>query len=129
MSIPWRIGDIQLAVIDEWGESKQMREFGVCEGLVSGADVGREVLAGEGGAGGDEVGGCAFEDDPAAVAAGAGAEVDDPVGVCRDRLVVPDDDDRLARAGRAGRAAARPAPGSDHGCQQRAAQAAADPSR
>src|SRR4029453_14379585 len=33
----------------------------------SGADVGRQVLAGEGGAGGDEVGGCALEDDPAAV--------------------------------------------------------------
>src|SRR6266545_8264671 len=45
----------------------------------SGADVGREVLAGEGGAGDDEVGGCALEDDPAAVVAGAGAEVDDPV--------------------------------------------------
>src|SRR4029077_7383337 len=28
------------------------------------ADVAREVLAGEGGAGGDEVGGCALEDDP-----------------------------------------------------------------
>src|SRR5664280_1486694 len=62
----------------------------------SGADVGREVLAGEGGAGGDEVGGCALEDDPAAVVAGAGAEVDDPVGVRQDRLVVRDDDDRLA---------------------------------
>src|SRR5664280_1871466 len=43
----------------------------------SGADVGCEVLAGEGGAGG-------------------GAEVDDPVGVRHDRLVVRDDDDRLA---------------------------------
>src|SRR5215217_2521450 len=62
----------------------------------SGADVGREVLAGERGAGGDEVGGCALEDDPAAVVAGAGAEVDDPVGVRHDRLVVLDDDDRLA---------------------------------
>jgi hypothetical protein len=58
--------------------------------------VGREVLAGEGGAGSDEVGGCALEDDPAAVVAGAGAEVDDPVGVRHDRLVVLDDDDRLA---------------------------------
>src|SRR5665648_598733 len=38
----------------------------------SGADVGREVLAGEGGAGGDEVGGGALEDGPAAVVAGAG---------------------------------------------------------
>ena len=37
----------------------------------SGADVGPEVLAGEGGAGSDEVGGCALEDDPAAVVAGA----------------------------------------------------------
>ena len=54
------------------------------------------MLAGEGGAGGDEVGGCALEDDPAAVVAGAGAEVDDPVGVRHDRLVVLDDDDRLA---------------------------------
>src|SRR4051794_8095927 len=62
----------------------------------SGADVGREVLAGEGGAGRDEVGGGALEDDPAAVVAGAGAEVDDPVGVRHDRLVVLDDDDRLA---------------------------------
>jgi hypothetical protein len=34
------------------------------------------VLAGEGGAGGDEVGGCALEDDPAAVL--AGAEVEPP---------------------------------------------------
>ena len=47
----------------------------------SGADVGREVLAGEGGAGGDEAGGRALEDDPAAVVPGAGAEVDVPVGV------------------------------------------------
>ena len=54
------------------------------------------MLAGEGGAGGDEVGGRALEDDPAAVVAGAGAEVDDPVGVRHDRLVVLDDDDRLA---------------------------------
>ena len=51
----------------------------------SGADVGREVLAGRGGAGGDEVGRRALEDDPAAVVAGAGAEVDDPVGVRHDR--------------------------------------------
>jgi hypothetical protein len=38
----------------------------------SGVDVGREVLAGEGGAGGDEVGGCALEDDPAVVAGAGG---------------------------------------------------------
>src|SRR5207247_944467 len=64
----------------EWDESKQMRELvSSCpRGPRSGADVGREVLAGEGGAGGDEVGGCALEDDPSAVVAGAGAEVDDP---------------------------------------------------
>src|SRR5215211_1622483 len=51
----------------------------------SGADEGREVLAGEGGTGGDEVGGCALEADGAARRAGAGAEVDDVVGG-RDRL-------------------------------------------
>ena len=45
------------------------------------------MLAGEGGAGGDEVGGRALEDDPAAVVAGAGSEVDDPVGVLQPRLI------------------------------------------
>src|SRR6266849_5962136 len=81
-----------------WGESKQVRELVLrCpRGPRSGADVGREVPAGEGGAGGDEVGGCAVEDDPAAIVAGAGAEVDEPVGVRHDRLVVLDDNDRLA---------------------------------
>jgi hypothetical protein len=63
----------------------------------SGADVGGQVLAGEGGAGRDQVGGRALEDDPAAVVAGPRAQVDDPVGVRHDRLVVLDDDDRLAR--------------------------------
>src|SRR5439155_8477269 len=62
----------------------------------SAADVGREVLAGEGGAAGDELGGRALEDDPTAVVAGAGAEVDDPVGVRHHRLVVRDDVHRLA---------------------------------
>src|SRR4051794_6063976 len=62
----------------------------------SGADVGREVLAGEGVTGRDEVGGRALEDDPTAVASGAGAEIDDPVGVRHDCLVVRDDDHRLA---------------------------------
>src|SRR5690348_12337298 len=62
----------------------------------SGADVGRETLAGERGAGGHEVEGGALEDDPAAVVAGAGAEVDDPIGVRHNRLVVLDDDDGLA---------------------------------
>ena len=41
-------------------------------------------------------GGRPLEDDLAAVVPGAGAEVDDPVGVRHDRLVVLDDDDRLA---------------------------------
>jgi hypothetical protein len=40
--------------------------------------------------------GVALEHDPAAVVAGTGAEVDDPVGVGHDRLVVLDDEDRLA---------------------------------
>jgi len=62
----------------------------------SSGDVVREVLAGERGAVRDEVGGRALEDDPAAVLACAGPEVDDPIGVCHDRLVVLDDDDRLA---------------------------------
>src|SRR5450756_1643911 len=70
-------------VIPPQDESKQMRELvsRCLRGPRSGADVGREVLAGEGGAGGDDVGGGALEDDPAAVVAGAGAEVEDPVGV------------------------------------------------
>src|SRR5918997_550457 len=61
--------------VREWDESKRMRELvSRCpRGSPSGADVGREVLAGEGGTGGDEIGGCALEDDPAAVVAGAGA--------------------------------------------------------
>jgi hypothetical protein len=46
------------------------------------------VLAGEGGAGGGEVGGCGLEDDPA----GAGAEVGDVVGDHdRLRLVLHDE--------------------------------------
>src|SRR5207244_13050905 len=43
------------------------------------ADVGREVLASEGGAGGDKVGGCDLEDDPATGVAGAGPERHDPI--------------------------------------------------
>jgi hypothetical protein len=66
------------------------------DGPWSGADVGRQVLAGAGGTGGDEIGRCPREDDPAAVVAGTGAEVDDPVGVRHDRQVVLDDDDRRA---------------------------------
>ena len=56
----------------------------------------REVLAGQRRPGGDEVGRRALEHDLPAVVAGARAEVDDPVGVRHDRLVVGDDDDRLA---------------------------------
>src|SRR3954454_23882006 len=62
----------------------------------SALDVGREMLAGEGGALGHEVGRRALEDDAAAVVAGAGAEVDDPVGMRHDGLMMLDDDDRLA---------------------------------
>src|SRR5436190_24296963 len=64
---------------------------------LSARDEGRQVLAGEGGTGGNEVGGGAFEDDPAAFTTSAWPEVDDPIGVGHDRLVVLDDDDRLAR--------------------------------
>ena len=56
---------------------------------------GRGGFAGR--AGGDEVGGCALEHDPAAIVAGTGAEVDDPVGVRHDRLVVLDDVGLTAR--------------------------------
>ena len=40
--------------------------------------------------------GGALEDDASAVVSGAGAEVDDPVGVCHDGWVVFDDDDGFA---------------------------------
>jgi hypothetical protein len=40
---------------------------------------------------------CSFEDHPATVVARAGTEVDDPVGMRHDRLVVLDDDDGFAR--------------------------------
>src|SRR5690606_31335372 len=74
--------------------------FGGCQGLrhmSSRSYVGGEVLAGEGVAGSDQVGGSPFEDDLASVVASAGTEVDDPVGVGHHGLVVFDDDDRLAR--------------------------------
>ena len=51
--------------------AKKTRPLTVSEGPWSSADVGREVLAGEGGAGGDA--GCALEDDPAAVVPSARA--------------------------------------------------------
>ena len=62
----------------------------------SGADVRRQVLTGQCRAIGDQRGRRALEDDQPAVVAGARSEVDDPVGVCHHRLVVLDDDDRLA---------------------------------
>lgn len=58
--------------------------------------VRREVFAREGGAAGYEVGRAAFEDDTTAVVAGGRTEVDDPVGVGHDRLVMLDDHDRPA---------------------------------
>src|SRR6478735_11498236 len=63
----------------------------------SGPDVGGEVLAGQRRAVGDEVGRCPLEDDVAAVVTGPRSEVDDPVGVRHDGLVVLDDEHRLAR--------------------------------
>ena len=54
------------------------------------------MLAAEGGSGPDEVGRGAFEHDLAAVVTGAGAEVDDPVGMGHHRLMVLDHYDRLA---------------------------------
>ena len=56
-------------------------------------DVGRQVLARQGAAGRDQLGRRALEDNPAAVVAGARAEIDDPVGVRHDGLVVLDDND------------------------------------
>ena len=41
------------------------------------------MLAGEGGTGGDEVGGCALEDEPAAVVAGAALDGDLPISIPR----------------------------------------------
>ena len=88
---------------DRRNESKRMRELvSRCpRGPRSSADLGREVRTGEGGAGGDEVGGCALEVDPAAAVAdaGAGAEVDHRVGVRYDRLVVLDDGDPVTSNG------------------------------
>jgi hypothetical protein len=72
-------------------ETDERTRLTVSAGPRSGAGAGREVRAGEGGAGGDEAGGCAREHDPAAVVAGAGAKVDDPVGVRHHRLMVLDD--------------------------------------
>ena len=56
------------------------------------SEVLREVLPGERRGVPDELGGRPGEDDPTAVVAGAGADVDDPVGVRHDGLVVLDHD-------------------------------------
>jgi hypothetical protein len=55
-------------------------QIGNGAGLAMRADIGREVLAGEDGAGGDEVGKCALEDDPAAVVATRRASAADSSG-------------------------------------------------
>ena len=55
-----------------------------------------EVLSGEGRTGGDKVGGCALEHNPASIMAGSRAEVDDPVGVGHHCLVVFDHNHRLS---------------------------------
>jgi hypothetical protein len=63
----------------------------------SARNVGCEILGGGGRPGGEKLGGCALEHDPAATAAGAGPRSTIYlVGVCHDRLMVLDDDDRLA---------------------------------
>jgi transposase-like protein len=94
---PTRVPPEHVSIAAEWDESKKMRVLvsRSPRGPRSGTDVGREVFARQGGARGDDVGGCALEDDPAAVVAGAGADVDDAVDVRHDRLVVLDDGDRL----------------------------------
>src|SRR5215472_10062982 len=61
------------------------------------AHVVREVLAGQRIPRSDQVARQTLEHDPPAVVAGAGAEVDDPVGVRHHREVVLDDDHRLSR--------------------------------
>src|SRR3954469_22332634 len=72
--------------------------FAMCWSVLrSGAHVIRKMLAGKRGPVGNEVGGFALEDDPTTVMAGTGTQVDDPIGMRHDRLVVLDDDDRLTR--------------------------------
>jgi hypothetical protein len=62
------------------------------ERSISRADVGRQVLTGDGRASGNEVGRGALEDHSAPVVARARAKVDDPVRVRHYRLVVLYDD-------------------------------------
>ena len=62
----------------------------------SGTDVARHVFAGERRGIGDDGGGRCLEDDAPTVMAGTRSDVDDPVGVRHDRLVMRDDDNRPA---------------------------------
>src|SRR4051794_6195480 len=64
--------------------------------VISRPDVLRQVLRRESFLLFHELGGRALEHDPPAVVPGARPEVDDPVGVGHDGLVVLDDDHRLA---------------------------------
>jgi len=54
------------------------------------------VLAGKGGAGGDQLGRGALENHPPAVLTGAGAHVDEPIGVPHDRLGVTQPNSRTS---------------------------------
>src|SRR5688572_10965934 len=56
----------------------------------------RQMLAGDGRTGCDQIDRGSFEHHPATVVTGARTEVDDPVGVGHDGLMVFDDDDRFA---------------------------------
>src|SRR5689334_21389004 len=62
----------------------------------SATHVRSEMLTGQCGLSDDEVSGGPLEHDAAPVVPGAGTEIDDPVGVGHDRLVVLDDDHRPA---------------------------------
>ena len=76
------------------------RKLGDRRWAVSGrrrADVRAQVLGRQGVGVGDEIGRGPLEDDRPAVVARAGTDVDDPVGVRHDGLVVLDDDDAVAR--------------------------------
>lgn len=72
------------------------RKFGPPDNVGSGTHIFGEVLSGECGAFGHQGGRGALEDDATAVVAGARPQVDDPVGMRHDRLVMLDHDHRLA---------------------------------
>jgi hypothetical protein len=67
-----------------------------CDNLRTATHERRQVLAGQRGPRSHQLGRRAFEHHPPAVVAGAGAEVDDPVGVGHHGLVVLDHDHRFA---------------------------------